>query len=74
MTTKLQELNQYIARHLKSGGGVQTYLCPACENPITTPSPDDPADMWDSIATCPHCDALHLREVYYDSAMGTMPN
>lgn len=55
----------YIAEHKASGGVTQIYRCPFCALPIETASPKTKHDMWDTMTTCPWCDGLHFKRVYF---------
>lgn len=68
--SKAQELDEYIKRHLKSGGRVVTYLCPHCEGIINTAAPPDEDEVWDTISACPHCEQTHFCIVSYQEAKG----
>ena len=69
----LEKHTAYITRHIKSGGRVQTYLCPVCDGLITAPSPLDEEDVWDTLTVCPHCEEMHMQLVGHSRAKGLLP-
>ena len=56
---------EYIAAHKASGGVTQVYRCPFCAKRIETASPATKHDMWDTMTSCPWCDGLHYKRVYF---------
>lgn len=46
---------------------------PCCGKRLTVPAPRDPAEQWDSLATCPYCAELFMKVVNHKAAVGRVP-
>ena len=62
MSTLLESHNAHIEKIKAAGKPVLSNLVPCCNREIETPAPDA-GDEWDTLATCPHCNELHMKVV-----------
>lgn len=63
---------QWVDSHMKAGTPMVKYLCPRCGGEIMTLKPVA-GEIWDSVATCPHCYAAHSRTVREDNITAIAP-
>ena len=60
MSELQQKYQEYIDKLEARGMAVAIYACPDCKEEIKTQAA--PADeYWDTLATCPHCEGMHLK-------------
>lgn len=60
MNALLRRYRDAIARLRAAGERLFCYACPHCMRAIRTPCPSREGEVWDSLAQCPHCSALHF--------------
>jgi DNA-directed RNA polymerase subunit RPC12/RpoP len=63
MSPRKQQYLAWVEQIRASGDGkrLRTYKCPSCSSDIETFSPARADDVWDTLSTCPHCDAMHFK-------------
>ena len=61
-----QQYQEFITRVKERGGKVLTFSCPHCQEGIETPVAPQ-CDVWDSITTCPFCEAMFVKYVTHNS-------
>lgn len=65
---KLAALLEHYGRVLKNKGKLKSHDCPHCAKPIPTviPTKDlvSSKGYWDSLSSCPFCDALYMVWVW----------
>lgn len=54
----LERYTQHIERLRAKGAVLTKYACPACAAVLEALTPPN-AEVWDSMATCPHCEAVY---------------
>jgi ssDNA-binding Zn-finger/Zn-ribbon topoisomerase 1 len=70
MTMSLkQQYENYIARLRARGDEITNYECPDCGGVIDTKAAPE-GESWDTLSTCPHCEALHMKSTNGSSAHG----
>lgn len=57
-----QEYQAFIAKVRKDGGRLLKFPCPCCQEDIETLAASDGA-VWDTLATCPHCEGAFIKVV-----------
>lgn len=72
MTTLMKAYTECNDR-LKAGGAkLVSFPCPACNSGIETlPAPK--GEQWDSLSSCPHCEALYMKITKGKNAFGVLP-
>jgi Zn finger protein HypA/HybF involved in hydrogenase expression len=55
-----QDYEDYFARLRQRGEPITEYRCPDCDQPIMTRAAPY-GEVWDTLATCPHCEGLHMK-------------
>lgn len=61
-----QQYQAFIARVKERGGKVLMFSCPHCHEDIETLAAP-PGEVWDSITTCPFCDAMFVKYATHHS-------
>ncbi|HFU1359334.1 TPA: hypothetical protein ACGQTY_002517 [Citrobacter farmeri] len=57
-----QEYSAFIAKVRKDGGRLLNFPCPCCQEDIETLAAPGEA-IWDTLATCPHCEGVFIKVV-----------
>lgn len=55
-----QEYQAFIAKVRNDGGRLLNFPCPCCQEEIETLAAPD-GDVWDTLATCPHCEGVFIK-------------
>ncbi|MDX5979560.1 hypothetical protein [Vreelandella alkaliphila] len=72
MTDLKQRYTEYNNRLRADGHKLLAFPCPACDQAIETQAA--PAgDEWDTLANCPHCEAMYFKIVTSTAAHGVIP-
>jgi Zn finger protein HypA/HybF involved in hydrogenase expression len=72
MASLLNRYTEYNDRLKAKGAKLIKFGCPACAKDIETlPAPKD--EYWDTLAQCPHCEALYMKITEGNTARGEIP-
>jgi hypothetical protein len=72
MSTLLTRYTAFVERAKASRTPLVKFSCPACRQVIETiPAPK--GEVWDSLSTCPHCEALFMKVISETSVEATLP-
>lgn len=66
LAKKLADFNDYMAKAKAAGSHFLTYKLPCGCGDIETLAPRFKGHVWDSLATCPHCDSLYYVAISHD--------
>jgi uncharacterized Zn finger protein (UPF0148 family) len=72
MISLKQRYTEYNDRLKASGARMLSFNCPACSQSIETQAATK-GDTWDTLSTCPHCEALFMKITTYKTAKGLIP-
>lgn len=53
----------------REGIPIVTYQCPHCEGELHALRPPPGNDLWDTFATCVHCERVHFRAVWRNGSI-----
>jgi hypothetical protein len=68
-----QEHEQYIALLRAAGDPITTYQTPCCGKAVECRAGVS-GEVWDTLTTCVHCGALHVRVTGPDGVTGVVPS
>jgi hypothetical protein len=72
MSTLLTRYTEFVERAKASRTPLVKFSCPACSQGIETiPAPK--GVVWDSLTTCPHCEAMFMKVISGISVEATLP-
>ena len=72
MATLLKRYTEYNDRLKAKGAKMIKFNCPMCAKDIETlPAPK--GEFWDTLAQCPHCEALYIKITEGKTARGELP-
>lgn len=72
MSTLMQRYTQYNERLKAKGIKLISFDCPSCAKAIECQAAPR-GDTWDSMANCPHCDALFKHITEGKKSYGLLP-
>lgn len=72
MASLMKRYTEYNDRLKAKGATLIKFACPACTKDIETlPAPK--GEFWDTLAQCPHCEALYMKITEGKTARGEIP-
>lgn len=69
--TLKQKHDEFIAKVKAKGGKTLVYRTPCCNNEVEDRVPPS-GEMWDSMVTCPHCDAHYFKTATTKKIIGKL--
>lgn len=72
METLLDRYTAYNERLKAQGLKFLSFDCPKCGEGIETQRATR-GDTWDTLSTCPHCEALFMKITTHKKAVGRLP-
>ncbi|HBO1323884.1 TPA: hypothetical protein ACPWHI_002318 [Pseudomonas aeruginosa] len=72
MKTLFQKYTEYTNRLKAQGVQFLAFDCPRCGFEIETERPPQ-GELWDTLSSCPHCEALFFEVATHERAEGRVP-
>lgn len=72
MKTLKQKHAEYIAKVKATGGKTLKYVTPCCGKGVEDPAAGK-GETWDTLATCPHCEALYWKVTTSRKIVASIP-